>query len=988
VAGNGQFSSATLAVNNNAVYVGWDNWGFNSVFPYNTGGRLLVASSPLGAQLNFSAPQEIARTSIGFAQRIPAMPELGAGPGLSLASDPTRDNSLYAVFADRGNGLDIFLARSTDAGQTWQPAVTVNNDATLADQFSPGLAVDSYGNPNISFYDTRLSATFEAADLFLAKPSSTGNSFDNQRVSTASSNDSRSNPSRDYTANLGDRSAIAMASNTEVMTWTDTRLGDEDIFLSVVAQKPVIFTTGITWNNPGTVVYGTPLGSAQLGATASAPGTLTYIPSFGTVLNAGNQTLTVTFTPDNPAMFTSASTSVQISVQATPLTVKADSVARQYGSSNPQLTGSVTGLVGGDNISAIYSASADINSRAGYYDITPALVDPGHKLFNYTVNLVNGVLSVNPALISVTAGSASRPYGSANPLLSGTITGVLNPDNITAAFTTTAGASSVVGNYPISAILSDPGQRLSNYTVNLADGVLSVTPAPLTVTASAGLRIYGSSTPPLTGTIAGILNSDNITAAFATTAGPSSAVGKYSITPTLSDPGQRLPNYAITLVNSVLSVAPAPLRVLANYAARPYASPNPPLTGSIAGLVNSDSITAAYASDASIASPPGNYSIVPVINDPDNRLSNYAVTVTNGTLTVIPEPLITIVTSAGPSLALSFGAQNFHSSSKPLNVTVGNAGNTVLLVDSIALGGANAGDFAMTTDCGKTIAAGRTCTIGVTFTPTDFHNRSARIVLTDNTGGYPGTQQTVDLSGIGVLTYAVYATGSSCQAVSLSGEARIEGNVATNGNVQLSGEARVIGLTYAANTGIGSCRNGIPGMTIPGQMNNSISHLKVTLVNFTTLTPVLPGSADVKVNEEGAQLGPGAYHDIVVNGESTLTLLPGIYNINSIKLTGESRIKIASGGRVTLYVAASKNPLDLSGGSISNTSNDPTNFLIVYNGTGEIDLSGESDSYAIVYAPNAAVKLKGEASWHGALVVNTLGDSGEGKIYYEPNLGQ
>ena len=43
----------------------------------------------------------------------------------------------------------------------------------------------------------------------------------------------------------------------------------------------------ITWANPAGIVYGTALGSAQLDATASVPGTFTYSPAAGTVLHAG-----------------------------------------------------------------------------------------------------------------------------------------------------------------------------------------------------------------------------------------------------------------------------------------------------------------------------------------------------------------------------------------------------------------------------------------------------------------------------------------------------------------------------------------------------------------------------------------------------------------------------------------------------------------------------------------------------------------------------
>lgn len=73
-------------------------------------------------------------------------------------------------------------------------------------------------------------------------------------------------------------------------------------------------TPSITWATPASITYGTPLGPVQLNATASVPGSFSYSPSAGTVLQPGTRTLTVTFTPTNTADYTTATASVQISV--------------------------------------------------------------------------------------------------------------------------------------------------------------------------------------------------------------------------------------------------------------------------------------------------------------------------------------------------------------------------------------------------------------------------------------------------------------------------------------------------------------------------------------------------------------------------------------------------------------------------------------------------------------------------------------------------
>lgn len=78
--------------------------------------------------------------------------------------------------------------------------------------------------------------------------------------------------------------------------------------LSVTVVTPVII-----WANPTTVPYGTVLTATQLNATANVPGTFAYTPSAGTTMRAA-QTLSVTFTPTDPASYTTASKSVTIDV--------------------------------------------------------------------------------------------------------------------------------------------------------------------------------------------------------------------------------------------------------------------------------------------------------------------------------------------------------------------------------------------------------------------------------------------------------------------------------------------------------------------------------------------------------------------------------------------------------------------------------------------------------------------------------------------------
>jgi hypothetical protein len=164
----------------------------------------------------------------------------------------------------------------------------------------------------------------------------------------------------------------------------------------------------ITWNNPADITYGTLLGATQLNPTANVQGAFVYSPPAGTLLNAGpNQTLSTTLTPTSSG--NQYSKTVSINVKQAPLTVTAADAAMIYGAAVPSLTGSLTGVVNNDGISASYSTTAITTSPVGEYSITSSLDDPNSKLPNYSVTTTDGKLTIGKAgtTSSVSASAAS-----------------------------------------------------------------------------------------------------------------------------------------------------------------------------------------------------------------------------------------------------------------------------------------------------------------------------------------------------------------------------------------------------------------------------------------------------------------------------------------------------------------------------------------------------------------------------------------------------
>jgi hypothetical protein len=94
----------------------------------------------------------------------------------------------------------------------------------------------------------------------------------------------------------------------------------------------------------------------------------------------------------------------------------------------------------------------------------------------------------------------------------------------------------------------------------------------------------------------------------------------------------------------------------------------------------------------------------------------------------------------------NFGNQPVGTKSLPKKITLSNKGSVAVSITKISLIGANAGDFAETNTCGNSVAAGASCFITVTFTPSAAGKRTANVSVIDNGGGSP---QTVSLTGTG-----------------------------------------------------------------------------------------------------------------------------------------------------------------------------------------------------------------------------------------------
>jgi Tfp pilus assembly protein PilX len=276
------------------------------------------------------------------------------------------------------------------------------------------------------------------------------------------------------------------------------------------------------------------------------------------------------------------------------------------------------------------------------------------------------------------------------------------------------------------------------------------------------------------------------------------------------------------------------------------------------------------------------------------------------------------------------------------------------------------------------------------------------------------------------------------------------GDVGTNGNLTISGSVAVKGNLYTPRTGVGACSNGASGasqaFTDGGSsaIDGGLIQLPTAVVYPT---PVLPGPsllAPVDLSGGGTSittcgllgLTPGTSAEVAAGSKQcnvtgdTITLtsfglpsmtLPSIslsshvnlvliasspaaqINFNSITLTGGSSVGISATGPTQGVVigiigmtntnTAIATPIDFAGGTYAGvvgcatcSEYDASMMQLVYGGTGNIEMTGNSGAAAVIYAPNAGFTLRGTADLYGSVLAKRINNVGNANIHYDQRL--
>lgn len=150
----------------------------------------------------------------------------------------------YLVYMDSSNSdWNIFCSMITsffDQSEyiDFWPPVRVNDDpGNGADQFLPAVAVDEQGTVHVAFLDRRLDPNNLLYDVYYTSSSDFGTTWSpNVRVSNVSSDPSEPG----VAGQIGNCLGIAAWSGNIIITWTDARNGNTDVYASRMIE------TGIT----------------------------------------------------------------------------------------------------------------------------------------------------------------------------------------------------------------------------------------------------------------------------------------------------------------------------------------------------------------------------------------------------------------------------------------------------------------------------------------------------------------------------------------------------------------------------------------------------------------------------------------------------------------------------------------------------------------------------------------------------------------------
>jgi hypothetical protein len=203
-----------------------------------------------------------------------------------------------------------------------------------------------------------------------------------------------------------------------------------------------------------------------------------------------------------------------------------------------------------------------------------------------------------------------------------------------------------------------------------------------------------------------------------------------------------------------------------------------------------------------------------------------------------PLPIATLSSSA-----LVFGRTVEGVASAAQTITLTNSSNASLNLLALTLSGANAADFSFTSNCGSSVATGKTCSIAVVFKPSLPTSESATLNLASNASGSPAS---IALSGTGAVP--------DFYGIAPSPSASVTAGTSATYNLTIQADPGLTGTATFACSGLpayAACTFAPASVSLTG---NATSVLTVTTSQTQTAAAATPTIARFEAISVGALL--------------------------------------------------------------------------------------------------------------------------------------
>lgn len=354
--------------------------------------------------------------------------------------------------------------------------------------------------------------------------------------------------------------------------------------------------------------------------------------------------------------------------------------------------------------------------------------------------------------------------------------------------------------------------------------------------------------------------------------------------------------------------------------------------------------------------------------------------------------------------SLTFTSQTVGVTSGTQTLTVSNTNSVALSITSVTISGSNGGDFADTSSCGTSLAAGASCTLTVSFKPTATGTRSGTLSVTENASGAASSTQSVSLTGTGVapvagvapgsLTFAGQPVGSTsaAQVVTLSNTGTaalsISSITASGGFDQTNscGTSVAAGASCAINVTFAPASAGTLSGSLTVTDNSggaAASTQTVSLTGTGTAPGVKLSTTSLSFGNEnvGAQ-SAGQTVTITNNGTATLTLT-GITAGGDFSQSNTCGGSLTAGGSCTVTVTFKPTAIFSRAATLTITDNaSPATQTVSLSGTGvgaDPNLSPSSLAFSgqLVGATSTAQVVTLKNVGNAAMTVADLAASGD-----------